>query len=96
MGTIGKMVAAQEATLKASTLAEAEAIKQRLQAEEQEVADVFFTQEATIADLQEMLRTQDQQATYISPPQPVPARPNYILYALIGVVLLFMFGKVKL
>jgi hypothetical protein len=93
MGTAGKMARAQEAVQKASTLAEAQAILENLREEEQAVADTFFTQEETIASLTDLIRTQDQQVTYISPPAPAPKRTNYILYIAIGVLALIMFKK---
>lgn len=96
MGTVGKMVRAQKAVLKASTLAEAETIRDLLVREEQEVTDTFFTQESTIQSLTDLIKTQDQQVTYVSPPAPTPQRSNYLLYAAIGLAALFMFGKVKL
>ena len=96
MGTAGKMARAQIAVQKAATLAEAETVLKQLQEQEQAVADTFFTQEATIGSLQELIKVQDQEVTYISPPAPAPQRTNYILYAAIGLAALFMFGKVKL
>jgi hypothetical protein len=96
MGTAGKMSRAQQAVQKAATLAEAQTILKGLQDQEQEVTDTFFTQEATIDSLTDLIKTQDQQVTYISPPAPTPQRSNYVLYIALGVVALFMFGKVKL
>lgn len=96
MGTAGKMARAQEAVQKASTLAEAQVILGNLQEQEQEVTDTFFTQEETIQSLTDLIKTQDQQVTYVSPPAPAPQRSNYILYAAIGIAALFIFGKVKL
>lgn len=96
MGTAGKMARAQEAVQKAATLAEAQVVLKQLQEQEQEVTDTFFTQEATIGSLTELVKLQDQEVTYISPPAPTPQRSNYLLYIAIGVVALFMFGKVKL
>lgn len=34
--------------------------------------------------------------TYVQPAPPAPARPNYILYAAIGIAALIIFKKVKL
>ena len=96
MGTAGKIVRAQQAIDRASTLAEAQAILTKMAEEEQEVADTFFTQEETIASLSEVIKAQDQKVTYISPPAPAPQRANYVLYIALGVLALFMFGKVKL
>lgn len=96
MGTAGKMVRAQEAVQKAATLAEAQTILTQLREEEQEVTDTFFTQEATIQSLTDLMKVQDQKVTYVSPPAPTPQRPNYILYAAIGLAALIIFKKVKL
>ena len=96
MGTAGKMARAQEAVQKAATLAEAQVILENLQEQEQEVTDTFFTQEETIGSLTELIKVQDQKVTYASPPAPAPQRTNYLLYIAIGVLALFMFGKVKL
>ena len=96
MGTAGTMHRAQMAIQKSSTLAEAETILKQLQEQEQEVTDTFFTQESTIQSLTDLIKTQDQQVTYVSPPAPTPQRSNYVLYIALGVLALFMFGKVKL
>ena len=96
MGTGTTMARAQEAVLKAGTLAEAQTVLAQLREEEQAVTDTFFTQEATIGSLQELIKVQDQEVTYISPPAPTPTRPNYILYAAIGLAALIIFKKVKL
>ena len=96
MGTAGTMARAQKAVLKASTLAEATVMRDQLAREEQEVTDTFFTQESTIQSLTDLIKTQDQQVTYVSPPAPTPQRSNYVLYIALGVLALFMFGKVKL
>lgn len=96
MGTAATMAKAQKDVLKAGTLAEAQVILENLQGQQQEVTDTFFTQESTIQSLTDLIKTQDQQVTYVSPPAPAPQRSNYLLYAAIGVLALFMFGKVKL
>jgi len=98
MGTAGTMARAQEAVNKAGTLAEAQAILDQLKQQEEEVSDVFFTQEFTIQALTDLLFKQDQekaQPVYISPQAPQPKPTNYILY--IGGFLLFLFlsGKIK-
>ena len=96
MGTAATAAKAQKDVMKASTLAEAETILKQLQEQQQEVTDTFFTQESTIQSLTDLIKTQDQQVTYVSPPAPTPQRSNYLLYAAIGLAALFMFGKVKL
>lgn len=95
MGTAGKMARAQEAVQKAGTLAEAQSILDELVATEEEVTDIFFTQESTIDKLTDLLQQQDRQAVYVSPPAPRPKSQNYILYiALVGGIL-FLTGKVR-
>ena len=96
MGTAGTMSRAQQDVLKAASLAEAEVILKQLQEQEQEVTDTFFTQESTIQSLTDLIKTQDQQVAYVSPPAPAPVRTNYVLYIALGVLALFVFGKVKL
>lgn len=87
---------AQLAVQKAGTLAEAQAIVERLAAQEQEVADVFYTQQEMIGSLQDLLEIQDQQITYVSPPAPEPKATNYLLYAGLAIAALIFFGKIKL
>ena len=96
MGTAATMAKAQKDVLKAGTLAEAQVILENLQGQQQEVTDTFFTQESTIQSLTDLIKTQDQQVTYVSPPAPTPQRSNYVLYIALGIAALVMFGKVKL
>ena len=96
MGTAGTIVKAQQAITKAATVAEAQTILDQLREEEQQVADTFFTQESTIQSLTDLIKVQDQEVTYISPPAPTPQRTNYVLYAAIGLAALIIFKKVKL
>jgi len=77
-------------------LAEQEAIIREMSSEQEDVTDTFFTQEETIKSLSELIKIQDQEVTYVSPPAPTPQRPNYLLYAGIAIAALFIFGKVKL
>jgi len=96
MGTAGRMARAQEAVQKASTLAEAQAILEKLVEEEQEVADVFYTQQQQIESLQEILRRKEELPVYVPPVQPAPKRPNYLLFIAIGILLFLLFRRNKL
>ena len=99
MGTGTKMAGTQKEVEKARTLAEAQAILERLVAEEEEVTDIFFTQEQMIGSLQDLLSIQDQQQAqpvYISPQAPQPSPKNYLIYIGIGVGILLFTGKLKL
>ena len=87
---------AQLEVQKAGTLAEAQAIVDRLAAQEQETADIFYTQQEMIGSLQDLLSIQDRQVTYISPPAPQPKAKNYLIYIAIGIGFLFFTGKLKL
>ena len=98
MGTAGKMARAQEAVQTAGTLAEARSALDMLMAAEEEVTDVFFTQEFTIEALTDLLNKQDQekpQPVYISPQAPQPKPTNFLMYIGIGIGLLFLTGKIK-
>lgn len=92
------MSAAEEAITaqRYGTLAEAEAIRQKMIAEEQEVADIFYTQQEMVGSLTDLLASQDRQVTYVSPPAPIPRPRNYLLYVVIGIGILIYFGKIKL
>jgi len=94
MGTAGKLARAQEAVEKAGTLAEAQSILDQLMAEEEEVTDIFYTQEFTIEKLTDLLSQQDP--VYISPPAPRPPAQNYLLYIGIGIGFLYLTGRIKL
>lgn len=99
MGTGAKLAGAQLAVQKAGTLAEAQAILDRLVAEEQEVTDIFYTQEFMIESLTDLLEKQDRekpQPVYISPQAPQPQPKNYLLYIGIGIAILVLTGKLKL
>ena len=97
MGTAGKMARAQEAVQKAGTLAEAQSILDQLMAEEEEVTDIFYTQEQMIGSLRDLLAIQDQQQpVYISPQAPQPKAKNYLIYIGIGIGILLFTGKLKL
>jgi len=99
MGTGAKMAGAQLAVQEATTLAEAQAILNQLVAEEQEVSDIFYTQEFMIESLTDLLQQQDQekpQPVYISPQAPQPKPKNYMMYIGIGIGILFLTGKLKL
>jgi len=87
---------AQLAVQKAGTLAEAQAIVDRLVAQEQETADIFYTQQEMIGSLQDLLSIQDREVTYVSPPAPAPKSTNYLLYAGFAIAALIYFGKLKL
>jgi len=93
------MAGAQLAVAEAGTLAEAQAILDELIAQEQEVTDIFFTQEFMIESLTDLLQQQDQQQqpVYISPPQMPQQRPkNYLMYIGIGIGILYLTGKFRL
>lgn len=94
------MGAGQQAKLDAQRmqLAEQQGLIRELESKREDVTDTFFTQEETIKSLTDIIKIQDQgqQPTYVNPPAPTPRRTNYILYAGIGVLALFLFGKVKL
>lgn len=93
MATAGKMYRAQMAIQKATTLAEAQTILEKLRAEEQEIADIFYSQEQMIGTLTERLESQDRELTYVSPIQkPV----NYLLLVAVGIGILIFWGKIKL
>ncbi len=94
MGTAGKMVRAQEAINKAGTLAEAQAVLENLIAEEQDVADIFYTQQQSIESLTDVLRSQEKEV-FIPPPQPVPKQPNFLMFIGIGIAVLFFLRKGK-
>lgn len=96
MGTAGKMARAQEAVEKAGTLAEAKTVLAQLIAEEEEVTDIFYTQEFTIEKLTDLLQMQDKDPVYIRPAAPRPAAKNYLLYIGIGIVILYFTGRIKL
>ena len=99
MGTAGKMARAQTAVQVAGTLAEAQSILDELVAEEEEVTDIFYTQEAMIGSLQDLLEIQDQdrqQPVYVSSPGPQPKPKNYLIYIGIGIGILLFTGKLKL
>jgi len=97
MGTAGKMARAQTAVQQAGTLAEAQAVLDQLIAEEQEVSDIFFTQEFAIEKLTDLLDQQDtRQPVYVSQPAPQPKPKNYLIYIAIGIGILFLTGKFKL
>ena len=92
------MARAQEAVQQAGTLAEAQSILDQLLAEEEEVTDIFFTQEQMIGSLQDLLAIQDRQPepVYISSPAPQPKPKNYLMYIGIGIGILLITGKLKL
>ncbi len=92
------MGAGQQAKIDAQRmqLAQQEGYILELETSREDVTDTFFTQEETIKSLTELMKIQDQEVTYISPPAPTPQRPNYILYAAIGLAALIIFKKVKL
>ena len=97
MGTAGKMARAQEAVEKAGTLAEAKTVLAQLIAEEEEVTDIFYTQQEMIGSLTDLLAIQDkEQPVYVSPPAPQPRSTNFLLYAGIAIAALIYFGKLKL
>jgi len=60
--------------------------------------DIFQTLKKTNEAFVEFLKkTQQQpQPTYVQPPPSQPARPNYVMYAAIGLVALILLRKVKL
>lgn len=60
--------------------------------------DIFQTLKKTNESLIEYLDAAQQppQPTYIQPPPPEPARPNYVMYAAIGLLALVLLRKVKL
>lgn len=92
------MGAGQQAKIDAQRiqLAQQEGLIRELESSEQDVTDTFFTQEQTIKSLSDIIKIQDQEVTYVSPPAPTPQRTNYILYAAIGLAALIIFKKVKL
>lgn len=93
------MAGAQLAVQEATTLAEAQAILDQLVAEEQEVTDIFYTQEFMIESLTDLLQKQDQekpQPVYISPQTPQPKSKNYLTYIGIGIGFLILTGRLKL
>jgi len=98
MGTAGKMARAQEAVQKAGTLAEAQSILDQLMAEEEEVTDIFYTQEFTIEALTDLLQQQDQQQqpVFVGPPAPRPPAKNYLIYIAAGIGFLLLTGRLKL
>lgn len=96
MGERSKAITVAIETARRGTLAEAEAALAMLLGEEQEVADVFYTQQEMIGSLTDLLAIQDQQVTYVSPPAPLPRSTNYLLYAVLGIAALIYFGKIKL
>ncbi len=98
MGERSKAIQVAVETARRGTLAEAEAALAMLLAEEEEVADIFYTQQEMIGSLTDLLAIQDQQeqVTYVSPPAPLPRSKNYLLYARLGIATLIYFGKIKL
>jgi len=63
--------------------------------------DIFQTLKKTNESLIEYLdkaqqQQQQQQPTYVQPAAPEPARPNYVMYAAIGLLALVLLRKVKL
>jgi len=96
MGERSKALQVAVATAREGTLAQAEAALAMLLGEEQEVTDIFFTQQEMIGSLTDLLAIQDQQVTYVSPPAPLPRSKNYLLYAVVGIAALIYFGKIKL
>jgi len=90
------MARAQEAVQQAGTLAEAQSILDQLLAEEEEVTDIFFTQEQMIGSLQDILAIQDREPVYIRPQAPQPKPKNYLMYIGIGIGILLITGKLKL
>lgn len=92
------MGSGQQATIDTQRiqLAEQEGTLRELESEKEDVTDIFFTQEATIQSLTDLIKVQDQEVAYVNPPAPAPARPNYILYAALGLGALIIFKKVKL
>ena len=97
-GERGKAIGAAVETARRGTLAQAEAALAMLLGEEQEVTDIFYTQQYMIESLTDLLAVQDQQeqVTYVSPPAPLPRSTNYLLYAGLAIAALFYFGKIKL
>ena len=96
MGTAGKMARAQAAVNTAGTLAEAQTALALVMEAEQDVTDVFWTQEQMIESLQDILDLQDNnQPVYMSAPAPRPQPKNYALYLAIGIGLLFFSGAFK-
>lgn len=95
MGRAGDMARAQEAVQKAGTLAQAQSILDKMVAEEQEVADIFYTQEQMIGSLTDVLAAQDQ-PLYVSTPAPIQKPRNYLLLIVIGIGILIYLGKIKL
>lgn len=97
MGTAGKMARAQTAVQQAGTLAEAQSILDELIAQEEEVTDIFFTQEFAIQKLTDLLQQQDtRQPVFVGPPAPQRQPKNYLMYIGIGIGILFLTGKFKL
>lgn len=98
MGKAGDMARAQEAVELAGTLAEAKTALAMLLAEEEEITDIFYTQEFTIETLTDLLQQQDQEQVHISQPasMPRPRTTNYLLYIGVGIGILFLTGKIKL
>ena len=91
------MARAQQAVQQAGTLAEAQSILDELIAQEEEVTDIFFSQEFAIDQLTDLLQQQDtRQPVYVSQPAPQPKQKNYLMYIVIGIGILFLTRKIKL
>lgn len=94
-----KETAMQKEVMKAGTLAEAQSILDQLVGEEEEVTDIFYTQQEMIGSLQDLLAIQDrqqQQPIYVSPQAPLPKSKNYLIYIMVGIGILLFTGKLKL
>lgn len=98
MGERSKAIQVAIETARRGTLAEAEAALAMILGEEQEVTDIFYTQQEMIGSLTDLLAIQDQQeqVTYVSPPAPLPKPTNYLLYVGIGIAFLLFTGRLKL
>jgi len=91
------MARAQQAVQQAGTLAEAQSILDELIAQEEEVTDIFFSQEFAIDQLTDLLQQQDtRQPVYVSQPAPQQQPKNYLMYIVIGIGILFLTRKIKL
>lgn len=77
-------------------LKKATELLEKVTEERQALADDFFSKEAVIKSLSDIVKQQGQGTVYVSPAQPIPQSPGYLLYIGIGLLVLILMRKVKL